>query len=1092
MKSLFTITATIIIVFSSCRVFALNPVVLDDAVLHGAYIGMHTEIFEDKKCKLTIGDIANQNSDSIKWIRSADKIPGYGYTDSAYWVKFIVQNPRPVLMNWYLEVSYPLINNIIVYIQDPDGTYNIKKQGTNFPFGKRDINHRNFVFSLYENPESRRTYYIRFQTDSSLNIPLRVWSPVDFIANIDNELPVFWILNGILLTLIIYNLFLFFFTRDKNSLYYTMAVASGMLFVLSFYGFSFQHLWPNSIWWANRSVLVGIFSTNFSTLLFSRSFLKLSEMKPTMDKILRVIIVLNIIGILLSLAVPYSYMIRIALVMCLFSLLPMISAIMLMVKGSRVAYFYTVSWVVYLAGIPLIVLKSFGILPDTFITSWLFLIGAAWQAILLAIGLTDKINTMSSSLRELNRDLEMRVRDRTSELIKANDKLMEMDKIKSNFFANISHEIRTPLTLILSPVESAIQGDKAIQLNDRFLINIHRNALRLLKLINNLLDFSKIEAGQMTLNIQEADVVRMIKMFIDSVLSSAESKNVSLEYHPEQEEIRLFLDLEKFDKVIMNLFSNALKFTGAAGSISVRVFESDDLCQIEIGDSGVGIPPDKIHLIFDRFSQADMSSTRMYEGTGIGLALAKEFVEMHGGTITVTSNYIDDYPEGHGSVFTVSIPRGNKHLEGRNNVVFITGSKLEESISDHASIMAGYITHSGDTHPADGTAAKVRKENRDVPRSETFKNILIVEDNPDMRDFLVALLENNYDIHVACNGEEGLKKTREIKPDLVVSDVMMPIMNGYDMTKEIKSDKELDYIPVILLTAKADMAYKIEGLEQGADDYLTKPFNSKELLTRIKTLLNNHEYQKLIRIRNLDMERDLEVARKLQQKLLPDNKPVTPGYDLYSFYIPMDKVGGDFYDYRLRDDYIDIFIADVSGHGLPGAFLATLTKLALDNIKDRTSPSRVQVMLNDVITRSVVNSAFVTTFFCSIDIRSNVIKFTNAGHCPPIVYRKRSDEFIELYTVGNPLGWLKDLKLEEKDFQLEKGDRIIFYTDGIIECRDVERAMFGEERMRDFIREHAAMSSKDFSDNLIDRLKTFTKSGIFDDDITLVVLDVMQ
>jgi serine phosphatase RsbU (regulator of sigma subunit) len=288
------------------------------------------------------------------------------------------------------------------------------------------------------------------------------------------------------------------------------------------------------------------------------------------------------------------------------------------------------------------------------------------------------------------------------------------------------------------------------------------------------------------------------------------------------------------------------------------------------------------------------------------------------------------------------------------------------------------------------------------------------------------------------------------------------------------------------------MAYKIEGLEQGADDYLTKPFNSKELLTRIKTLLNNHEYQKLIRIRNLEMERDLEVARKLQQKLLPDSRPVIPGYELHSFYIPMDKVGGDFYDYRLRDDFIDIFIADVSGHGLPGAFLATLTKLALDNIRDRTSPSRVQVLLNDVITRSVVNSAFVTTFFCSIDMRSNVIKFTNAGHCPPIVYRKRSDEFIELHTVGNPLGWLKDLKLEEKDFQLERGDRIIFYTDGIIECRSGDRTIFGDENLREFIREHAGMNPNDFSDSLIDRLKAFTKSGIFDDDVTLVVLDVMK
>ncbi len=1071
---------------------AVNPVVLDDALLDGEYLGLHCEIAEDRESGLDIEDIAKGGPGTLTWKPGADTIPGFGYTASAYWVRFTVRNPRPAEMNWYLEVSYPLINAIDLYIQGPDGAFSVKRQGTRYPFDRRDIRHRNFIFSLHEKPGGSRTYYLRFKTDSSMNMPLRAWSPENFIASLGNELPVFWILNGILLTLIIYNLFLFFFTRDRNSLYYMMSVASGMLFVLSFYGLSFQHLWPESLWWTNRSVLVGIFSTSFSILLFSRSFLKLPEMKPTMARVLLVIAVINMIGLVASLVAPYSWMIRIALVMCLFYVLPLISAVMLMIRGMRVAYFYTLSWAVYLGGVPLIVLKSFGILPDTFITNWLFLIGAAWQAILLAIGLTDKINTMSTSLLELNRDLEIRVRDRTRELTEANDKLLEMDRIKSNFFANISHEIRTPLTLILSPVESALQGDRNMPVDDAFLLNIHRNAIRLLKLINNLLDFSKIEAGQMVLNVKELNVARILRVFVDSVLSSAESKRVSLEFFTDREDISLFLDLEKFDRIILNLFSNALKFTDTGGAIAVRLRASDDLCRIEISDSGVGIPPDKIDRIFDRFSQADMTSTRSYEGTGIGLALAKEFVEMHGGSIAVTSRHIGDYPDDHGSVFTVFLPTGKKHLEGRSDITFITDSQIEESVSDHASVMAGFISRLERPRPSLRSAHRAGKDGDDVPGDETRKRILIVEDNPDMRDFLTMLLERDYEIHVAFNGEEGLRATRDLRPDLVLSDVMMPIMNGYDMTREIKGDGELDFIPVILLTAKADMAYKIEGLEHGADDYLTKPFNSKELLARIRTLLNNHEYQKLIRTRNLEMERDLEVARKLQQKLLPESMPIIPGYELYSFYIPMDKVGGDFYDYRLRDGILDIFIADVSGHGLPGAFLATLTKLTLDNIHDRSSPVRVQTMLNEVITRSVVDSGFVTTFFCSIDTGNNVMRFTNAGHCPPIVYRRRSGEFFELHSAGNPLGWLKDLELEEKEFRLEKGDRVIFYTDGITECRIGDRIFFGEEKLRDFIRENAAKKPKEFSDLLMDSLRSFRQSDSFDDDITFVVCDVTE
>ncbi|MBN2078907.1 MAG: SpoIIE family protein phosphatase [Spirochaetes bacterium] len=1090
MKLFSIIAAAMAILGSMGTASAVNTVVLDDAVLDGEYLGLYSEIAEDRESGLAIEDIAKGDAGTLAWKQAADKAPGFGYTDSAYWVRFTVINPHPAEMNWYLEVSYPLINDIDLYIQGPDGAFSVKRQGTRYPFDRRDIRHRNFVFSLHEKPGGSRTYYIRFKTDSSMNIPLRAWSPENFIASLGNELPVFWILIGILFTLIIYNLFLFFFTRDRNSLYYMMSVSSGMLFVLSFYGLAFQHLWPESLWWTNRSVLVGIFSTSFSILLFSRSFLKLSEMKPTMGRVLLVIAVINMIGLIASLVAPYSYMIRIALVMCLFYVLPLISAIMLMTKGLRVAYFYTLSWAVYLAGVPLIVLKSFGILPDTFLTNWLFLIGAAWQAILLAIGLTDKINTMSTSLQELNRDLEIRVQDRTRELTEANDKLLEMDKIKSNFFANISHEIRTPLTLILSPVESAIQGDRDILVDDTFLLNIHRNAIRLLKLINNLLDFSKIEAGQMVLNVKELDVIRLIRVFVDSVLSSAESKSVSLEYHPEREEINLFLDLEKFDRIILNLFSNALKFTDTGGAIAVRICASDGLCRIEISDSGIGIPADKIDRIFDRFSQADMTSTRSYEGTGIGLALAKEFVEMHGGSITVASKYIGDHPDDHGSLFTVSLPTGKKHLEGRSDVVFVTEGQLEESVSDHASVMAGFISRLERPRTFGRPADRAGKDAHGFPGDESRKRILIVEDNPDMRDFLVVLLDKDYDIHLAFNGEEGLRKTRDLRPDLVLSDVMMPIMNGYDMTREIKNDRELDHIPVILLTAKADMAYKIEGLEQGADDYLTKPFNSKELLARIRTLLNNHEYQKLIRIRNLEMERDLEVARKLQQKLLPESNPVIPGYELYSCYIPMDKVGGDFYDYRLRDDCFDIFIADVSGHGLPGAFLATLTKLTLDNISDRSSPSRVQAILNDIIIRSVVNNAFVTTFFCTIDMKNNVLRFTNAGHCPPIIYRKRSGEYIELHSAGNPLGWQTNLKLEEKEFQLERGDRIIFYTDGITECRIGDRMFFGEEKLIDFIRENAVRTPKEFSDNLMDSLRSFRQSDSFDDDITFVVLDV--
>jgi signal transduction histidine kinase/class 3 adenylate cyclase len=490
-------------------------------------------------------------------------------------------------------------------------------------------------------------------------------------------------------------------------------------------------------------------------------------------------------------------------------------------------------------------------------------------------GLFGLLSIITYVLDQSFRMSDKALREQTEKLEEANKKLHELDKIKSNFFTNISHEIRTPLTLILSPIESVLQGDYGETVDNKFFENIQRNAIRLLKLINNLLDFSKIEAGKMIMKIHEADIVAYIKSYIGAVHSSAESKKITLDFVSMHNSVMLWFDKDKIDKILMNLFSNALKFTAAGGAIKVILKDDDHNCYIEFSDTGVGIPADKLNSIFDRFSQADSSSTRKYEGTGIGLALAKELAEMHEGKITAVSKNIENYPQDHGTTFTVTIPKGKVHFENMEHVKFVSNEHLDESIPDHHSARIKDFTELrekndtcklNDIHDEKESAAPAK--NKPSRSSNHFNKILIVEDNPDMREFLFFLLKDRYSVNTAVNGVDGLEKAMEIKPDLIISDVMMPLMNGYEMTKKIKEHDILKMIPVLMLTAKVEISNKIEGLEYGADDYLTKPFNSKELITRINSLLKINSLQKELIELNHDLE--TEVKDKCQELLRSD------------------------------------------------------------------------------------------------------------------------------------------------------------------------------------------------------------------------------
>lgn len=424
-------------------------------------------------------------------------------------------------------------------------------------------------------------------------------------------------------------------------------------------------------------------------------------------------------------------------------------------------------------------------------------------------------------------------------------KLEELDRVKSHFFANISHEFRTPLTLILGPLEKLIAEAREIDLQQQYQV-MRRSGQRLLNLINQLLDISKLESGSMTLRASCQDVVSLLRRIVNSFISLAERKHLTLEFKPADETIMAYVDQDKLEKIVNNLLSNAFKFTPAGGKVVVAMAvgreqraEGEGLraeglkrpqpsalsiqrfkhgyVEIVVADTGVGILPDNIDKIFDRFYQVDSSQTRSYGGTGIGLALAKELVDLHHGEISVASE------RGMGTTFIVRLPLGKAHLAPEE----IVETPSVESVPEEL--------------PAkweDVIAPEIKAEERGTRRVKSAPILLVVEDNADMREYLCSLLSPCYRVFESVDGQDGLEKACRVIPDLIVSDVMMPQMDGFELCAKLKMDERTSHIPVILLTARASAESRIAGLETGADDYIAKPFEARELQARVKNLID--------------------------------------------------------------------------------------------------------------------------------------------------------------------------------------------------------------------------------------------------------------
>ncbi|MDH5298677.1 MAG: response regulator, partial [Desulfobulbaceae bacterium] len=817
----------LLILASASGLRAAEPVIVSPD-LESLPLGLHSEFLEDPSGQLTIADVTTREDLTARFTTSRQQTPAFGFTDSAYWLRFTIVNPTPDSLHSYIEVEYPLLDHIDLYTPDHDGRFQVTKAGDQLPFGTRKLQYRNNVFAVQLGAETAQTFYLRCQTTSSMNIPLLLLSPGGLAKRVNAEQTMLGLYFGILLVMLIYNLFIFISIRDITYLYYVCFIAAYLLFQLSLNGVAFQFFWPDALWWANISLPFFIFVAYFFATQFTRHILNTPKHTPRLDKVLLGCMAVASMGAVLSLLVSYAISIRFATILSLSVLVLFACGFICILKGYRPARYYFIAWSVSLLGISVYALKTFAILPHTFITNWGIQIGSAWEVILLSLGLADRLQLIEAEKKQIqtdyssrlenanrelarsytkletfNQELEQVVAERTADLSLLNDHLLReaterklaeqraeaANQAKSEFLANMSHEIRTPMNAILGMTHLAFKQQLPAKFKT-YLEIIEGSSHSLLGIINDILDFSKIEAGRLEIEARRFELRPVLDRVADLFSRQLGDKGINLIITvDDQVPLALVGDSLRLQQILVNLISNAIKFT-SRGEIILAVgcreaSPEDGLLVCAVTDSGKGISREAQPRLFTAFTQEDSSTTRKYGGTGLGLAISKRLVELMGGEITLESE------PGRGSTFTFTVP-----------------------------------------YPLAGSEAAVHPQ---LPPQLTDLKVLVADDNDRCRAALAAILTGfGCRVETAAPGDPALAILADhdtaghpfhlLLVDHLHSDA------GFAMTRQIRHHPRLRNLPTIAMTALGREEEMAQAEALGVEGFVTKPVKPAALL----------------------------------------------------------------------------------------------------------------------------------------------------------------------------------------------------------------------------------------------------------------------
>ena len=659
--------------------------------------------------------------------------------------------------------------------------------------------------------------------------------------------------------------------------------------------------------------------------------------------------------------------------------------------------------------------------------------------------------------------------------------LQQANRLKDEFLANTSHELRTPLNGIIGLAESLIDGatgelPSATHSNLAMIISSGR---RLASLVNDILDFSKLRHKNLELQLKPVD----LRSIADVVLTLSQplvgGKDIQLVNAIPESLLPANADENRLQQIFHNLIGNAIKFP-ESGTVEVsaamvdrsggnEAYRDKEQLAITISDTGIGIPEDKFDRIFESFEQAEGSTAREYGGTGLGLAVTKQLVELHEGRIYLKSEV------GKGSQFTVTLPIARGSAPQSRSVPAVSESEISISLATQN------VTYRQDSIEGNKPTIKV----------------LIVDDEPINRQVLINHLSvYGYTITQASNGLEAIALIEGgLKPDVVLLDVMMPKMTGYEVTKKLRERFPSTELPILLLTAKTQVQDIVMGLNIGANDYLAKPIAKDELMARIGTQIN----MRSLRTENLRMNAELDIAKQVQQMVLPkaEELQAIAGLEIAGFMAPADEVGGDYYDILYSDDIVTIGIGDVTGHGLESGILMVMSQTAVRTLKEIKEIDAVRFL--DTLNRTIYKN--LQRMNCDKNLTLAILNYAqgrmriSGQHEEIIVVRKGGKiERIDTINLGFPIGLDDDIAhlISDELVELEPGDGVVLYTDGIPEARDIDGKFYGLERLCEVVAINWHLSAEQIKQAAIDDLRGFIGEQQVFDDITLVVLKRTQ
>ncbi len=749
-------------------------------------LGKHLHYLVDETGELSLEEIRTSGN----FTPNDGGIYNGGYAPGVHWLRFSLQTqdlapPGDKLHEWLLELAFPFLWQVDLYLLQHGQVIHHEQAGQSFPPEQRPYDHAHTVFPLRFPPADKVDVFVRIKTTGARVIPVELWSPQAFNTHSALVQTLHGLYYGIMLALGLYNLFVFLTVRSKSYLLYAGYILCLGLMQSSLNGFAGLHLWGQHLTFSYIAPTLLAYFTLSLALLFSRSFLRTEQMAPLLDKAMLVWAVCTAAYAVVGYWVPADISLRLLNgVSAVWIGLIVTSGVVCLLKGQRTARFFLLGWSFLLMAVIIQLANLSGLLPSNVFTNNVLMFGSAFEVILLALALADRINQMQEEKQELQQ-----------EALQASE---QSNRLKDEFLATISHELRTPM----NGVEGSLQllRDEPLSSNARdYLESARHSAHDMMVLIDSILGFSEVQSGKLKLDIQPFNLLEEIKSLDQNLKRFAQQKGLQAKtsFHLESHG-NYRGDIQRILLIVRNLIDNAVKFT-QQGSVMLTVNElrwnqeaQTSWLEFRVEDTGIGIPEEKFNAIFDAFRQADGSFSRQFGGLGIGLAISKRLAEAMDGTMRVESR------AGQGSVFTLQVP------------LIVDTAQVTSTPADVLSIT-----------PVAGQAAQPL--------------ILVVEDNNVNQMVLKGILKKlGTRVVTAMNGQEAVEQFESETPDMILMDCQMPVMDGFEATRQIRRlERGERHTPIVAVTANAMSGDRERCLEAGMDDYMKKPVDKEAVKERI-------------------------------------------------------------------------------------------------------------------------------------------------------------------------------------------------------------------------------------------------------------------